>query len=243
MAAAWKSYTKEIYRSIHYLATWPPTRTLAVGDIVVFEGRSPERHLSLSDLGFDFETRTDADLRTRGWATRRSIKTEPAAGASGPVEPGIVAQARMKLTFETRNSFILRAERSCEKTMERLDRVEDEMLRLHDEGEWRKEWRLVTHVVEAGSMMALVSEGRGTTADLEVSGGIGMDSLSVAQAQGEVKLVNSSAGLNYEAGENATPLYQARRIKRLFGKGTKQVGKRGRARARLGEFGVAEETF
>jgi hypothetical protein len=243
MAPVWKSYTREIYRSLHYLAAWPPTRTLAVGDIVVFEGRSPERQLSLTDLGYDFEVRSDPDLRNRGWASNGSVRAEPMAEASSPVHPGVKVGLGLKLVFEDKHRFLLRAERSREQTMERLDQVNDEIFRLHDEGKWRREWRLITHVIQAEKTMVLLSEGRNVSADLEVSADIGLDPLSVARGQGAVKLLRSSAGLNYEAGDNVTPLYQARRIKTLFGRGTKQVGKRGRARAGLGELHVVEEEF
>ncbi len=243
MAPSWKTYTKEIYRRIHYLATWPPTRKLEVGDIVVFEGRSPERRLSLSELGCDFEVRSEPDLRNRGWATKRSISVQPGVGASVPVHPGLKLGGALRLTFERRHGFVLRVERSREQTMERLDRIDNEILRLHQAGEWQRDWRLVTHVVHAEKMMMLLSEDRDVSADLSVSAGIGADALSLARAEGDVELVRKGDGLDYEFGDNTTPLYLARRVKRFLGRGTKQVGKRGRARSGLGEFGVFEEEF
>lgn len=246
MADIWKQYTNEVYAALRYLASWPPSSRVEVGDIAVMQDRSLERQLSLRDLDIDTAVLHGSEIHDRGWASSGTVKLSANASASGPVHPGVTGGTECEVSFHAKHAILLRAGRSREDSMDRLDRVKREMLRLHNEGKWNSEWVLVTHVVHAGSLLVLVSNQKGASARLSVSGSVGADALALALARSNVTLVGAS-GMAYEehSEQDATPLYLAIRVQERVGRkpSLTRIGKRGRARAVGGDFEVAEVTF
>jgi hypothetical protein len=246
MSELWKQYTHEIYSGLHYLATWPPSAKLAVGDIAVMQERTPDRHLSIGDLGVETKTIKGSEVHVRGWASSGAITVSAAAGATGPVHPGASAGGELEVSFNSKHAILLRAERSREDNLDRLDRVTREILRLHEEGSWKREWVLVTHVVYARTMIVLVANEKGAKAKLQVNGDIAAEPAAIVQARGSVSLLSAS-GMGYEERgvKDATPLYLAVRVQERIGRGSivKRVGKRGRARPQQGDFEIADVTF
>jgi hypothetical protein len=246
MAELWKQYTDEIYKKLRYLATWPPSARIEVGDVGIFADRSLERHQSLDQLGIEQETRLGVDLEQRGWASSKTKVVRPKAMATVPLEPGLGVGTELKVEFNAKHAFLLRAERSREDGLDRLDQIRDQLLRLHDKDEWQSDWILVTHVIHAKRMVALIASDKNTAATLRLSAGMVADAGALATARGELTVLTADAMAYEERGvEDATPLYRAVRVqrRRLRGDRVKRIGKRGRARPGLGEFEVAEVTF
>lgn len=246
MAKPWRCYTGELYENLRYLAPWPPSGQVAVGEVGAFRDRSFERHTTLERLGVEPTSRDGADVRERGWTSTATRIVRPELEVAAPVDPGLVAGAELQVKFEAKHAILMRAERSHERSLDRLDLIEDSLLRLHDEGKWRKDWVLVTHVVHAERLVALIANGRGTEATLRLSAGAIDDVSALATARGVLSVMTTN-GMAYEEhdGRNATPLYRAVRVqrRRLRGDRVKRISKRGRARPGLAEFEVAEVTF
>lgn len=245
MAKPWKRYTDEIYGGLRYLATWPPSGRVEVGDVAVFEDRSAEKQTTMEELGIEKETSAGADVRERGWASARAFELKPRAGAAAPLEPGLVAGAGVELEFKAKHAILMRAERSREHRLERLATVKQELLRMYDGGEWKREWLLITNVIHARRLIVLISGRRGDKALLTLSAGVGDDAIGLATGRGELTVVSADEMAYKEDGiENATPLYRAVRVQRRPGPNrVKRIAKRGRARGGEADFEVAEVTF
>jgi hypothetical protein len=246
MAKPWKQYTAELYANLRYLGSWPPSSPVEVGDIGVFEDRSLERQVSIGELGIEVTTRRGADVQERGWASRKTRIVRPKVAGAAPLESGVGAGAELEVRFEAKHAILLRAERSREESLDRLDRVREELLRLHDEEKWRDEWVLVTHVIRADRMVALISKERDTSATLRLSAGMVEDAGALATARGELTVVAADVMAYEERGAtDASPLYRAVRVQPRFLRENrvKRIGKRGRARAGPTEFEVAEVAF
>ncbi|HET9153966.1 MAG TPA: hypothetical protein VFN85_07615 [Solirubrobacterales bacterium] len=246
MAKLWKRYTGEIYGGLRYLAAWPPSSRVEVGDVGVFEDRSLERHLSLGELGVEATVRPGTDVRERGWASAKTKLLRPAAAAGVPLDGGLTANGELQVTFEAKHATLLRAERSREDGLDRLDRTRENLLRLHEEEKWDPDWVLVTHVIQTKRMVALISKDRDSGATLRLTGGAAGDANALVTARGELTVLDADAMAYEERGAvDATPLYRAVRVQRrpLRGNRVKRIGKRGRARSGPGEFEVAEVAF
>lgn len=246
MADLWKRYTNEIYKGMHYLAAWPPSKRVQVGDVVVMEDRSPDRQMSASDLGIETPVLRGAQVRSRGWATEGALTVGPAVAASGPVHPGVVAGAELEVKFNAKHAILLRAERSREDSIDQMDRLKQEILRMHAEGKWRREWVVVTHVIHAKTLMVLVSSASGAVARLRGSGSLGVDPSALAEGNGEVALLSASGMVYEESGvEDATPFYLAIRVQdRLLRRPiTTRIGKRGRVRGAASSVEVVDVAF
>jgi hypothetical protein len=246
MAKLWKRYTGEIYGGLRYLAAWPPSGRVVVGDVGVFADRSLERHVSLDELGIEAAVRPGADVRERGWASAKTRLRRPTVSAAAPLGSGVAASAEVMVTFEAKHATLLRAERSREDGLDRLDRVWEALLQLHEEGKWNPDWVLVTHVIRARRMVALISKDRRSGATLRLAGGTAEDANALVTARGELTVIAADAMAYEERGAmDATPLYRAVRVQRRLVRDNrvKRIGKRGRARSAPGEFEIAEVTF
>jgi len=246
MADLPERYTKDVYRGIHYVASWPPSSTTAVGDVAVMQKRSLERVTSTAALGLPTQTITGAKVEERGWASQKTVTLAPKVGAAAPLDPAIAATAEMNVEFNAKHAILLRAERSRERSLDRLSHIKKEMLRLHEEGEWEPDWLLVTHVVQARRLFVLISSEKGASAQLRLSAGVAQDAGALATASGELNVANHQGMAYSEIGiENATPLYQALRVqrRRIRGNRVKRIGRRGRARPGEGEFEIVPVSF
>lgn len=245
MAKLWKRYTSEIYGGLRYLATWPPSSQVEVGDVGIFADRSFERHLSLDDLGIEATPRRGTEVRERGWASAKTKLLRPVVAAAAPLG-GVAAGVETEVRFEGKHATLLRAERSREYGLDRLDQVWQELLRLHEEGKWQEDWTLVTHVIRASRMVVLISKDRESKATLRLTGGAADDAGALVTARGELTILSADA-MAYEerSAVDATPLYRAVRVqrRRVRGDRVKRIGKRGRARSGPGEFEIAEVAF
>src|ERR1700722_18021408 len=176
-------YTSEIYGGLHYLATWPPSGKVGVGDVAIMQDRTLERHLSIGDLEVATKVISGSEVHERGWASSGALTVAATGGASGPVNPVVNAGGDFEVNFKSKHAILMRAERSREDSLDRLDRVRQEILRLHEEGTWQRDWVLVTHVIHAHSLMVLISNEKEAKAHLAVSAGVAADPAAIATAR------------------------------------------------------------
>jgi hypothetical protein len=241
----WKSYTSQVFKGMSYCAAWPPSNKVTLGEIaLMMKDRTLERQLSISDLGLAIEDRIGHEVKDRGWTSGSDVVFNPGAGVGAPLHPGLDVDGRIKVSFTRKNAILLRLEQAHEQSLERIDRLRREMMRLDSAGEWDPNWVVITQVVHAQRLMVLVSERKSASADLKASMQVGADPLAVVNAQGELELLRSSGMSLQETGENLTPVYKALRVKPKWMRGSKikQINKRGRARSG-GESDVVELTF
>lgn len=246
MADLPERYTKDLYRGIHYLASWPPSNTAAVGDVAVLQKRSLERVTSAGALGLPTQTIRGPTVEERGWVSQKTVTVAPKVSAAAPLDPSIAAAAEMNIEFTAKHAILLRAERSWEKSLDQLSHTKREMLRLYEDGEWEADWVIVTHVVHARRLIVLISNERGASAQLRLSAGAVQDAGALATVSGELNVANPKGMAYSEIGiRNATPLYQALRVqrRRFRDNRVKRIGRRGRARPGDGEFEIAPVSF
>lgn len=246
MAKVWQRYTKDIYAGMRYLPSWPPSARAEVGDVGILKRGTLERQMSIGDLGLPMTTIDGAMVGTRGWASSKAVVVSPGVAAAAPVHPGLSAAAELKVRFEGKHEILLRVERSRERSLDRLDLLKRELLRLHDEGRWERDWILVTKTIRAQRQIALIANRKGASADLRLSGGLAQDAGGLATVGGELTVASSSEMAYSETeAEGTTPLYLAIRVQKRVARDNrvKRVGRRGRARGGEAEFEVSEVTF
>jgi hypothetical protein len=242
MAEAWKNYTDRVFDQTGFLGCWPSTGELALGDIVLMEAkRTPVRQLNFTDLGVDVTPREGQGRRDYGANSGTAIEVSAEIGAKGPVHPGVAAGTKMRVTFKRANAVLMRAENCRIDQFDRLDMVKREILERNARKEWDRDYLVISQVAVSERLLVLISERGGANIGLDVSAGIGADSLSLAKGQGTVRLSQDSADVHTENSEEPmTPLYRALKLRKLPRKKVAQANKRGRARAQVDEFDVVE---
>jgi hypothetical protein len=245
MATAPERYTDAIETQLEYLGSWPTTSAIAVAEIGTIEGRSFIPQARLADFGVEIATKTDERLRDIGYAAGAEVRAEALVDGEAPLHPGASAAARVNVEFTAQHAILMRAEGCRNERVERLDLLKGEVLRLHHEGRWPKEWIAVSEVVHAERLMTLIAEAKGASVELGVSAGIDASAISLAEGQGRVSVLRRSEGILFEASERATPLYRALCVRRRSFRepGVKQADRRGRARGQEEDFDVVEFGF
>jgi hypothetical protein len=242
----WKSYTDQLYRGLDRLASWPPSNRAHVGDVASFEGRSLELRTTLAELGVEAGALAGKEVRDLGWASTGTVVVNPSLAGAAPLDPAAAGEAELSVEFKAEHAIMMRAEQAREDSLDRLERVRRELLRLHEDGIWQREWVLVTHAVRAERLIALISSDREASAQLRLSGGMATEAGALARVAGKVTVTQTTGMAFEELGVlDATPLYQAVRVQErpLRGDRVKRVGKRGRARPEESRFEIVEVTF
>jgi hypothetical protein len=238
-----KTYTDNVFEALRYLPTWEPSVAVAVGDIAKIEDRGYVRQMSLTDLNIAVKAHEGLRVKHRGWASEGALKIAASGKASSRGK-----KAATRLEFDAKHAILFRAERSNEITLERPDRAEKAILHLHEAGNWDTDWIYVTHVIRAERFTVLISDQKGASAELSVTGALGQDPARLAGGDVGVE-VGATRGLAYELGgvEDATPLYRALCVSKRKLPGSRARTKRpspsGRARASAGEYEIVEVSF
>jgi hypothetical protein len=231
MAGPWKRYTGETYRRLRYLAAWPPGAQLEVGDICLLQDRAPERQSSITDLDLPLEVVTGKEIRNLGFTSGIVVSVVGRAAVAGPVQPGIKGGARLKVAFNRKHAIMMRAQRTREDQIDRIDLLKAEMLRRYSAGDWDPKWIVITHVVHAADLLVLISEGHGAEVELGAEAGVELTPTTMATGDGSLSVLSHSGNLFEQSGANLTPLYHGIRIRDPFLREprTKRADKRGRA--------------
>jgi hypothetical protein len=231
MAGPWKTYTSQVYKRLRYLAAWTPGQEVNPGDVGVFENRTLERQTTIAELGIKLGIHEGNERRNRGLLSGVEITPQVGTGVAVPVQPGLEARAEIKVKFKATNGLLLRAEKSQENHLDRIDLLREWMLDRYARGEWEERQVVVTHVVAARSLMVLISEERGASATLTVGGSLRLDPTALAEGEGSVSMETTSGSIFQEVGEEMTPLYLALKVKdpALRKPKVKRANKRGRA--------------
>ncbi|HEV3070293.1 MAG TPA: hypothetical protein VGY76_02565 [Solirubrobacteraceae bacterium] len=238
-----KNYTDKIFGGLRYLPTWLPSATVAVGDVARIEERTVIRHCGLENLNIEYSAHENAAVAHRGWASKGALAVSARAAATTGT-PDVGANTRVE--FNAKHAILFRAEQSRELYLENQGLIEDRLLHMRAEQQWEPDWVLITHVVRAARFTVLISQEKGASAELKLTGALagaaaGLDSEDIG-----VDVVNT-VGMAYdERGVvDATPLYRAIRVqkRRIRPPRTKRVKPTGRARAGADEYEIAEVLF
>ncbi len=223
-------YTDELHAKYNYLASWYPTIKLSLGNIGYFNderifvpaGMLDENTVNLapvySPAATDFSHHS-----THGFDYH--VKLEGKIDTFAPHIPQGAAGIGMRFLREGAIFFQL-----DEVTHERIgDQIAlaRKLLELANNGEWEKDWVVVTEVMRAKRFAILVSESGEGKAELTAEADVSALGLKALTAKGGLSLVHSHA-LDTKittpvASLDLTPLFRAVRIKRRFFVGPRKV--------------------
>ncbi|MDQ0850682.1 hypothetical protein QFZ65_002620 [Arthrobacter sp. B3I9] len=208
-------YTKAIHEiSGEYWGTWEPTEPLQVGTIGV-DSRDvlvPIRKLSALPALDGTELPVTAERRNVAASWKKNVKVEMVT--HGEANAAGLLDATVSLTFSGECSLLLAITGATYYSFADLRTAAQIVLAEYRDGNWLKEHLLVTHVVSAPTVTALVANAAGASVTLSAAvptGAVQLDWLADLNVGLSVK---QEAGLGFSCySKKASPLFRAIQIK------------------------------
>lgn len=220
MSSAAKSYVRQMAKHIHFYATWLPTAPLALGDYGLMEDKYLFRRLgNITELGVSFEELTDESQNEIDFKTSGAVSVSTNVSAKLPGVPNLPAdlvnvETTVSFGFSQSNSVVFKANGVTNHTISRQPRLGRSVMELFSKGQWEKNWKVITGLVEADAATIIVAKSSSSELKLVAEGDV----------RAVMDLANAGLGLTvaHESGmaftsiarSGLTPLFQISGIKR-----------------------------
>jgi hypothetical protein len=227
MPSAAEIYTTELSRELRYLAMWTPGVPVQLGAI----GSIANDHVftplsSIESFGIKYEDSTSHGETSLSFTSQGSVDVRfKAAGQTSDLVPSVpTAQAGIGVSFKREFATVFRADALTHHQIADQLHLAREILSLVRAGEWDRNWVFVTHVVEADSTTALVSNTRDAAVEFALGAGVASGGLDLLQAEFKPRVAATrDMAVTMVASGGLTPLFRASRVKRRWFVGSPQV--------------------
>jgi hypothetical protein len=219
-------YTRELYTKFRYRANWLPSAPIALGDVGAVVDNSFIRAAGLKDFGINFEVR-EPDQKSGNDLTYQSSSgismTFKAAGDPAPAGSELIpAKAGVAISFEREAGILFVAPNCRVSSIKNQIEVGEKIKALYKQKQlkmnqlkWEWSYCVITELVTADSLTALVSQSAGGKVDLIAEGAVGGGAFALADlnAQFQIKRTASMSAA-IVATAKLTPLFRVRRLNR-----------------------------
>jgi hypothetical protein len=200
----------------NYYAAWLPSEKLQLGDVGVLNGNVFSRTSTLASLGISFVTRPDPNSTPLDYVSESGVSIFlKGAGEVSTQLPNIPeAKAGIGVEFSKQGAFVFKAPDSHQPVIEDIRKLEQDVVRAYQSGNWRTNWAIVVRLVETPTATIMVSNSSQSKVEFAVEG---------AATAGPIDFGNVSLdfGLRVEkgdvfkvvGGQNLTPIFQLAQLK------------------------------
>ncbi len=222
MATPYKFYINHISSNAGYRANWEPNKPLELGmigkltngvlDVVSTleqEGLTPKilKDSSVGEMDFTSHQTVDIDIKLAGKApTAGSVLT--------------AAEAGFVLDFHGENAVVFLVKDTLTHQIINMAELEKQIIPRYKDGSWKKDWVIVTQLLEAVTATIIISNSNNNKLELKASAGVGTASLKLTDASLGLSVAKEKgSSLKVLAQQGLTPLYRVMGIRHpLFGK-------------------------
>ena len=214
MAHIVEIYTESVYDNLSPLyPNWEPSRPVKLGDFGRLQGHVFLYEGNVSRFGIEFAVR-EADAQDhKNFASQGKTEVSFNAAGSVPVD-GVQAKASLKIDFTAEDAVFFNAAGCSYSMIEDKVALGDRIMKLPDDA-WKREWAIVTDLVQARSTTLAVSGARKASIEIEAAGDVPQIDLGDASIGLGVR---SSRNVGYQlvAKQGLTPLFGLCKIQSRF---------------------------
>jgi hypothetical protein len=210
MSAPVRQYTAEIHAKLGYWASWLPTTPIRLGDCGRIRDREFSPETTLERLGVSFEMGEESEPLEIAYRSENAVDYKFQLAVGNQAIPEVPqGQAGVEISFSKENGVVFVVRDGRQRRIQDLDTLASDLESLIETGGMRREYAVVTHVVDAASASVLISSGgsgkfvASAQADLKA----GLIELANGKA-GFSRLVARNIGTELLAREGLTPLYK-----------------------------------
>ena len=223
-------YLAHMHNKTGYRATWDPGRPLIIGQIGKLDQSGSFNVFStLAKEGIPAELLEDPSSSEMDYTSHNSVTIDFKLAGKAPKAGSVLTEADAGISFSFKGEKSVVFQTSGHKThqLTNLAEIEHMILDKYKHDNWKKDWLVITQLVEAVTATIIISNSSNGSLELKAKAGAGTN---------EVKLTDASLGLSvakekgstlkYIAQSGITPLYKVMGIRHpLFGK--PQLGTKG----------------
>lgn len=216
MTAVNSRYAKELRQRFGYTATWLPNVPVRLGDIGTLYGHTYERIRTLADFGISFDSRPPISMTTSlEYASTGDVyitikqkgELSIANSALAKADAGIIIE------FGRAGAVVFQAGGCAVSSIEDQLSLADKLLAMYADGQWNRDYVVVTDVVHAEWTSVLVSKANAANIEFRLDADLMHASLADASAAGLQVIRSHNIETQIIAKGGLTPLFKAKGIR------------------------------
>ncbi|MFA6151002.1 MAG: hypothetical protein WC716_06770 [Chitinophagaceae bacterium] len=214
-----KFYLAHMHNKTKYRATWDPTKRFKVGDIGKLEQGVLNIYTSLYKEGILIEMSKGSRGAAMDYTSHESVTikvklkgTVPATGSEFTT-----LDAGFSFDFKGNNSIVFQTSNHQVCQLINLAEIEHAVLEKYNQGNWDKDWVIITELIEADTATIIISNSSNGILELKASANLGTGTLTLTDAAlGLSVLHEKGSTFKYIAQNEITPLYRVMGLRSAF---------------------------
>lgn len=215
-----RKYTRELYRQFRYYANWLPGTPLSLGDVGVLKAKEFVRKTNLKHLNLDFEIIKDSTPSQISHQSKGGVSVSAKIAGTAPVLGSVLseAEAGISVSFSNENSILFKANGTYNHIIKDQVKLGKDILKLYEEGNWDKDYLVITELVEADSSTILISNSSGSSIELSANANVSLGQLDIANADiGLQPKISKDLYTEIITNKGLTPLFKSSKVQtRIF---------------------------
>lgn len=211
-----KIYTDAVYENLKPLyANWEPSKPIQLGDFGILNDRTFIFLGNIGDVGLTFTERADTNKDQKFFASQDSVEVKFNAKGSIPLSGVVNAKASLEVNFSNQQAVFFNAADCAYSMIANKVVLGKAVMAKYENGEWQREWVLVTDVIKAGATTLAISGGHSASIVFEATGDVERINLADASLGLAVKSA-SNVGYQVVAEKGLIPLLGLCKIQSSF---------------------------
>ena len=211
-----KQYIKEMKKKFGgYNATWLPGVPLNVGDIGVFDKDGGfDKKANLKHLNINFEILQDHTGDELEYSSKGSVSIIPKLSGKPLPSCGLeIGEAGVAIEFSKQNSVVFKAKNVTYPSIANQIQLEKDIAKLYHQGEWKKEWCVVTELAVAESATILISKSSNSKIELKANANLNAAQIDIADVSFNFSVKSEKdVSTKFIAQHGLTPLFKAQKL-------------------------------
>jgi len=223
MANPHKFYLAHMSAKTGYRAAWDPSRPHVIGQIGKLDQSGVFNVFSnLEKEGIPVETLADPSTMEMDYTSHDSVSISVKLSGKAPQAGSVLTDAEAGFSFEFKNERSIVFQTSGHRThqLTNLAEIERLIIQKFKDGNWDKNWLIITQLVEANTATIIISNSSNSSLELSAKASAGTTDLKLTDASlGLTVAREKGSTLKYITQNGLTPLYRVMGIRHpLFGK-------------------------
>ncbi|MEO6670130.1 MAG: hypothetical protein ABIN36_11680 [Ferruginibacter sp.] len=206
-----------------YRATWDPGKQLKLGQIGKLDKAGVfSVYSSLEKEDIPMEIDVDTTTLDMDYTSNDSVTISTKLSGKAPVAGSVFTDLDAGFTFDFKSSKSIVFQSNGNKTNQivNIAEVTKLILQKYKDGNWDKDWLVITELVEAGAATIIISNSSDGKLELKANANAGAGNLKLTDVSLGLSVARETGStLKYIAENGLTPLYRVMGIRHpLFGK-------------------------
>lgn len=240
-----KTYLREIHKKSpnQLRANWELSKNLNLGDVGYINNGVFELQTTLKAEGIDFDVRRG--LKEKGkldLSSEKGVHVHPKFEASADAKLiELNGGAVFEIEFQREKSYVFRADGVRIDVIENMAAVKREIIKRFEDGNWEKEYAIITEIMTADAVSLLIAGDSGIKTVLSAKGSFEVAELDIANADiGFQAQSNKKLSLEVLGKKGTNPLYKAMGLRVPLWFGQPKLNTRGISNRQSADFDLIE---